>query len=57
MPHDKGMNPVAAGLVGAAVGAAVGVGVAELSDEGNRKAVEKKFGEIKKEGEKALHQK
>lgn len=50
--NTNNMNPVAAGLVGAAVGAAVGVAAAELSVKENRDAAGKKLGEIKEEGEK-----
>lgn len=44
MAKNKGMNQVAAGLVGAAV---------ELTDEKNRKTVQEKLGELRKEGKKA----
>ena len=36
---DKGMSPVAAGVVGAVVGAAVGATAVVLSEEKNRKAI------------------
>jgi hypothetical protein len=51
----KGANPVAAGLLGAAAGAAVGIGVAAmLADPQKRKKVEKKFQDIQKWGNKTL---
>lgn len=50
--NKSGMSPVAAGVVGAVVGAAVGAGAVVLSEEKNRKAIGKKFDEVKKEGQK-----
>ena len=44
MAKNKGINQVAAGLVGAVV---------ELTDEKNRKTVQKKLRELKEEGENA----
>ena len=44
---DDGMNPVAAGVVGAVVGAAVGATAVVLSEEKNRKAIGDKFNEVK----------
>ncbi len=49
----KGMNSATAGIVGAVVGAAVGAAAVALSDDKNRKIVQKKFEEYKKDGEKA----
>lgn len=52
MANKKGgINPLAAGAVGAAIGAAIGVAAVELSDEKNRKAVGKKLEELREEGE------
>ena len=51
---NSGMSPVAAGVVGAVVGAAVGAGAVVLSDEKNRKKIEKKFNEYKKDGQKII---
>lgn len=45
--NDKGMSPVAAGVVGAVVGAAVGATAVVLSEEKNREAIGKKFNEVK----------
>lgn len=45
--NDKGMSPVAAGVVGAVVGAAVGATAVVLSEEKNRKAIGKTFNEVK----------
>jgi gas vesicle protein len=45
--NDKGMSPVAAGVVGAVVGAAVGATAVVLSEEKNRKAIGKSFNEVK----------
>lgn len=56
MANKKGMNPLAAGAIGAAIGAAVGVAAVELSDEKNRQAVGKKLGELRIEGEKVYTQ-
>jgi uncharacterized membrane-anchored protein YhcB (DUF1043 family) len=44
---DKGMSPVAAGVVGAVVGAAVGATAVVLSEEKNRKAIGKEFNKVK----------
>ncbi len=49
--NNKGVNPVAAGVVGAVVGAAVGATAVALSDEKNRKKIGKKFDELKKGGQ------
>lgn len=50
---NKKMNPVAAGAVGAMVGAAVGAGAVMLSDPKNRKMIKNKFETLKKQGQKA----
>lgn len=50
----KGVNPMIAGLAGVAVGAAVGAGAIVLSDEKNRKKLEKVLGELKDQGFKVL---
>jgi Flp pilus assembly protein TadB len=48
-------SPVTAGLVGAAAGAAIGIGLAAvLADPQKRKKVEKKFQDIQKWGNKTL---
>lgn len=47
MTNDKGMNPVAAGVVGAVVGAAVGATAVVLSEEKNRKAIGKGINDVK----------
>jgi gas vesicle protein len=52
--NKGGMSPAAAGVVGAVVGAAVGAGAVVLSDEKNRKKIEKKFNEYKKDGQKII---
>lgn len=44
--NNKGMNPLAAGAIGAAVGAAVGVAAVELSDEKNRERLGEKMAEV-----------
>lgn len=54
MGEKKGINPIAASLAGAAVGAVVAAGTIALSDKKNRKKVEKIFDEIKDEGMKIL---
>lgn len=53
MTNKKGMSPVEAGLVGAAVGLAVGASAVALSEEKNRKKIGKKFNEFKEDGQKA----
>lgn len=50
----KGVNPMIAGLAGVAVGAAVGAGAIVLSDDKNRKKLEKVLGELKDQGFKVL---
>lgn len=46
------LNPVAAGAVGAVVGAAVGAGAVMLSNPKNRKMIKDKFETLKKQGQK-----
>lgn len=50
----KGVNPMIAGLAGVAVGAAAAAGAIVLSDEKNRKKLEKVLGELKSQGFKVL---
>lgn len=54
--NDKGMSPVAAGVVGAVVGAAVGATAVVLSEEKNRKAIGDKFNEVKDKVEEVASQ-
>jgi gas vesicle protein len=49
--NKGGMSPVAAGAVGAVVGAAVGATAVVLSEEKNRKAIGKEFNKIKEKVE------
>ncbi|MCR4305737.1 MAG: hypothetical protein NUV73_01490 [Candidatus Daviesbacteria bacterium] len=49
--NDKGMNPLAAGAIGAAIGAAVGVAAVELADKGNREKLQDKLEELEEKGE------
>lgn len=49
--NDKGMNPLAAGVIGAAVGAAVGAAAVELADEKNRENLQNKLEELEEKGE------
>lgn len=51
---QKRINPLTAGLAGAAIGAAVAAGSIALSDEKNRKRVEKLVEQIKKQGAKIM---
>ena len=44
-----------AGIVGAVIGAAVGVGAVALSNPKNRKFIKNKFDELKKQGQKAFN--
>ncbi len=50
----RGVNPMIAGLAGVAVGAAAAAGAIVLSDEKNRKKLEKVLGELKDQGFKVL---
>lgn len=56
MSEDKksGVSPVMAGLAGAAVGAAAAAGAIVLSDEKNRKKLEKILSELKDQGFKVM---
>ncbi len=54
MSDKKGINPAAAGMVGAVVGAAVGAAAVVLSDEKNRKKLGAKVDQFKKEGSKTF---
>ncbi len=56
MAEDKkrDVGAVAAGLIGAAIGAAVAAGSIAMADDKNRKKAEKIIGEIKKQGGKML---
>lgn len=56
LSDKKGINSVTAGAIGAAIGAVVGVAALGLTSDKNRKAVQKKLGEFRKEGEKAYTQ-
>lgn len=52
--NNKGINPLAAGLAGAVVGAAAAAGAIILADEKNRAKLEKTIGELKKQGFKVM---
>lgn len=54
MVEKKKINPLTAGLAGAAIGAAVAAGSIVLADEKNRKKIEKLVGQIKKQGAKIM---
>ena len=54
--QKKGVNPAAAGLVGAVVGAAAASAVIALSDKKTRKRMEKGLNDLKSEGKKKLYQ-
>lgn len=43
-----------AGILGAAIGAAVGAGAVALSDKKNQKFIKNKFNELKKQGQNVL---
>ncbi len=53
---NKGVNPAAAGVVGAVIGAAVAGAAVALSDKENRKKVGKAIEEIREEGTKRFTQ-
>lgn len=50
MSDKKGVNPAAAGLIGAVVGAAAGAAAVVMSDEKTRRKVEKAIKVLKNEG-------
>lgn len=50
----KGINPLATGVAGAIIGAAAAAAAIALSDEKNRKKVEKVLEDLQKEGNKVL---
>lgn len=54
MAEKKRINPLTAGLAGAAIGAAVAAGSIALADEKNRKKVERLVDQIKKQGAKIM---
>lgn len=54
--EKKGINPAAAGVVGAVIGAAAAGAAIALSDKENRKKVGKVIKEVKTEGSKRLAQ-
>lgn len=55
MAEDKkGLNPLATGVAGAVIGAAAAAAAIALSDEKNRKKVEKTLESLQKEGNKVL---
>ena len=54
MAEKKKINPLTAGLAGAAIGAAVAAGSIALSDEKNRKKIERLVDQIKIQGAKIM---
>ncbi len=52
--EKKGLNPLATGVAGAVIGAAAAAAAIALSDEKNRKKVEKTLESLQKEGNKVL---
>lgn len=52
--EKKGLNPLATGVAGAIIGAAAAAAAIALSDEKNRKKVEKVLEGLQKEGNKVL---
>lgn len=52
--ENKGLNPLATGVAGAVIGAAAAAAAIALSDEKNRKKVEKTLESLQKEGNKVL---
>jgi gas vesicle protein len=53
MANKKGMNPVEAGIIGAAAGLAVGATAVALSSKENRKKIGKGFEKVKEMGQEA----
>lgn len=53
---DKGINPVATGVVGAVIGAAAAAVAVVLSDEKNRKKAEQILEGLEKEGNKIFQE-
>lgn len=54
--QGKGVNPLAAGAMGAVVGAVAGAAAVAMTDEENRKKVTKAINKLKTEGNKRLSQ-
>lgn len=52
--ENKGLNPFAAGVAGAVIGAAAAAAAIALSDEKNRKKVERVLENMQQEGNKVL---
>jgi|GEM_PF-3313967 hypothetical protein len=52
--EKKGLNPLATGVAGAVIGAAAAAAAIALSDEKNRKKVEKTLESLQNEGNKVL---
>lgn len=52
--EKKGLNPLATGVAGAIIGAAAAAAAIALSDEKNRKKVEKVLGSLQKQGDVVL---
>lgn len=55
MTTKNNVKVAEAGIVGAVIGAAVGVGAVALSNPKNRKFIKNKFDELKKQGQKAFN--
>lgn len=54
MSKNKNASTIGAGIVGAAIGAAVGAGAVALSNPKNQKFIKNKFNEYKKDGQKVI---
>lgn len=52
LSKNKNASTIGAGIVGAAIGAAVGAGAVALSNPKNQKFIKNKFNELKKQGQK-----
>ena len=52
--NKKGVNPLATGVAGAVIGAAAAAAAIALSDEKNRKKVEKVLGDLQKQGDRVI---
>lgn len=50
--QNNNVQVAKAGIIGAAIGAAVGAGAVALSDDKNQKIIKNKFNELKKQGQK-----
>lgn len=53
--NKSGAQVAGAGILGAVIGAAVGVGAVALSNEKNQKYIKNKFNDLKEQGQKVIN--